>query len=139
MTFRPKQIALLIALATIAIVAVLVIRMVDDLLEAETRSRTALNTCRIVAEYISTSNEPRWPTSWDDLAHLTLTEVDPYWPDDRAAYETYVAIDFDTDLQQVAQLTFETFDVIQPIGDNTGFHDYGYRLVIDAAKAAVEP
>lgn len=129
--------AALISIAAVTFI-ILIYHNAQNLMEAEIRSRTTLSTCNIVAQYVNEADPPRWPTSWDDLAHLAYTEVDPYWPQDRAYYEANVAIDFDTTLEHVAQLTHGTFDVIQPIGDNTGFHDYGYLTVIDAAKAAIK-
>lgn len=128
--------AALIAIAAVAFI-ILFYRAAQNLLEYETRSRATLNTCYIVQQYSTESNPPRWPASWDDLAHLTYTEADPYWPQDRAYYEANVAIDFDTTLERVSKLTRESFDAIQPIGNNTSFHDLGFQPVINAANAAI--
>ncbi len=139
----PKKQKLLIALTGALLLSIILFaktffNTTNSLLEAETRSNATLNTCRLIEQFINEADEPHWPTSWDDLAHLSYTESDPTWPAERAYYEAHVNINFEATLEHAAHHTPDSFDLIQPIGDHNGFHDLGYPLVINAAKESIK-
>ena len=129
--------ALGIALIMIFVVFML-FRVGAVLLEAENRSWATYNTCAIIEIYITQSDAPQWPTSWDDLADITHTTQWPNWPEERAYYEANVSINFEATLGEISQMTQDNFDAVQPIGPDNQFHDIQFPPLIKAARAASE-
>ncbi len=130
-------IAVVLCLALGVLVMVMLMHGASLLLEAETRSWATYNTCAIITSYIKENENPRWPTSWDDLAGMTYTTQHPYWPAERAYYQANVAIDFKATLRKVAGMTRQDFDAVQPIGPDNQFQDYQFPPLIDAARDAI--
>ncbi|MEQ9207937.1 MAG: hypothetical protein RLN78_11265 [Phycisphaerales bacterium] len=129
--------AVAISAAVLIAVIFIFVRGARLALIAEKTSWATGNTCNIIAIYISTSDSPHWPTSWDDLESVTWNDQWPYWPEDRAYYESNVHIDFDLSLIDVATMTQENFNAIEAIGPHYGFQEYWYLTLIEAAQEAI--
>jgi hypothetical protein len=103
--------------------------------EAE-KTLHAINLTTVVVERF-VDQEGRWPQSWNELRLVTAASAPSMyeWPKHAKELSTYVTIDFQAKLDEVAASSTDDFDAILPVGAHYSYRDRGYvKTLIDTAE-----
>jgi hypothetical protein len=145
-----KRLALLV-LAVLVIAGVWIIyNGISTALRAEHNLHSTLYVVRLVDEFVYENK--RWPESWDELEKLKFTgnaytprngelnalriggAIEFQWPDSSLTMQRRVEIDFNADLNDIAEQNSMTFDAIKPIGPFYEYRDYG---IVDSLQQTI--
>lgn len=125
----------IVVLAIFAVASWWAIDAVRTADRAERCLRACITTTDILEEYVKATGE--WPSSWDDLQQTVgSAKYDGIhrWPDDISTMKEFVYIDFDADLELLAEATPESFEAVQPIGPCYLSHDRHFQFLITALR-----
>jgi len=94
-------------------------------------------TCAVldgITHHLKTTGE--WPRNWDEL-HRSNLHSNPRWPADDGALRRRIRIDFEVTAAEVASMTAETFDAIEPLGRSYPLNRSPVETLLDTAKETI--
>lgn len=130
---------LVLLLVSLLVGAILAYLGISTSLHAENTLHAILRTANQVDQFVA--NERRWPNSWEELEpYWTNDSQVKTWTEESSFRKEHIAIDFDTDLSELATQREEDFAAIYPTGAYYPYWDYGQikKLILTARKVAAE-
>jgi hypothetical protein len=133
---RIASVLVVCGLAVLAVAAIVKVRRAAQTsLDGSTYLHQTIVTALVVDEFVAASDPPAWPTSWDDLASITVDYGWIQWPQDADAIRAAVEIDFETTLEAVAATDPDDFTVIRPRVEVYEGTSWYISFVIETARA----